>query len=561
MLYVTDGIPKGNYRFSTARKIDWTALGRFRVNLDVLIPHNLIGEVRSVSPDVSGHLTQGPYSKLGDSEVWNRQLHGELASPLIGAPPENGNLTWFGNDYGGGAYRRLVSLHCPYGKLFPGSSWSLVELANKKADWSGDEWSTTSTGSSVCFQADTATYPIVIYSELRIEEDITGDFIGGRKSFVSNLSCHYFGMYRNGNPRLSSADVGEFLTREERYGAYDSPFELCELLRRRIQESFGTGAKNDLRPRLLKRSVDPSTKISSEEFELESRRLEDSFIIDLRHHLGRLTSCCYRDANADAHWGEVCLEAIQNAKYVSINTFAYLVELKDTFSEVKAIKDVMAKPLSMKAWASLYLGTKYGTRLTVADTLELFNGAKRAHAAKDFLQSRGYNTCRSRKTYTLTPVTNNRSGSHRFQEARLDYYYKVYHVPVDSALLRGIKRLMDWDVWLLTKNSWDLVPYSFVINWFVDLESFFEQFDAHVYAEYLDVIQILKSTKLDVDYSDYVQTFAPFRGIVECNRLQLSDYQRDVGSDLSLPAPAVSGDQTWYNHLPELGAIIVQRRG
>lgn len=243
--------------------------------------------------------------------------------------------------------------------------------------------------------------------------------------------------------------------------------------------------------------------------------------------------------------GAVCQRAVDNINYVSINTAAYLKDLKDFGSELEAIKRLVKNPRDPKSWASLFLNSQYGSRLTISDTFELINAMIRtAKQANRGMRKKKWNTCRARIASTATYF-----GTSCTRQIN----YKVYYKPYDKGIKSYVQKLAQWDLLPTFGNIWDFIPYSFVIDWFVDIGGLLESIDTAVQAETLDTIGVLWSTK-DTILKDGYSTETD-----EVLYQSLTIYKRQWSRTLH-PIPLHTGVSDGYLHnIPQLLAIIVQK--
>jgi hypothetical protein len=61
--------------------------------------------------------------------------------------------------------------------------------------------------------------------------------------------------------------------------------------------------------------------------------------------------------------------------------------------------------------------------------------------------------------------------------------------------MASIKKLMEWDVWPTLENTWDLLPFSFVVDWFLHVSTLLSNIDRLVYEQYLRVCFYERSDK------------------------------------------------------------------
>lgn len=246
----------------------------------------------------------------------------------------------------------------------------------------------------------------------------------------------------------------------------------------------------------------------------------------------------------EREWQELAYEAVQNASYVEINSIAYLKDMPELFGELKALKQVLGNPKDARAWASLILSANYGTRLTIQDTVELINAiitaAKSAHKA----DKRQFSTLRSRSGYSVTGP--------KFMSGHRELHYKIYHKVVPEGAMSFIDSLYRWDLLPTAGNIWDLIPYSFVIDWFVNIGDNIELADAALYAQTLKVLGITYS------YKDIFQLPPSVDGLV-INGGKLTAYHRMLSNRISLPSYSLEFNRGYENNIIQGGSLLIQK--
>ena len=242
--------------------------------------------------------------------------------------------------------------------------------------------------------------------------------------------------------------------------------------------------------------------------------------------------------------GELCQAAVDNLNYVEINTIAYLKDLKDFGSELRSLAKLVSNPLNPKAWASFFLNTQYGSRLTIADTFELFNGVIRRSKELTKRSRHTWRTCRAR---TNVPIESSYGTGIRTTN------YKVYYNPLEAGIMSYVQKFAQWDLLPTAANIWDFIPYSFVVDWFVDIGGFLEAIDSRVAAASYDVIGVLYSTK-DV-YSHPGESNDSIEYIYSMTTV----YTRRWSRELHPPPIILEGSDGFLHNIPQLLAILVQK--
>lgn len=250
-------------------------------------------------------------------------------------------------------------------------------------------------------------------------------------------------------------------------------------------------------------------------------------------------------------WGELCQSALQDARSLSINTGMYLYELATIGKTVKATAGLLKGKITPKTLASLYLTDRYGVRLTMADTKSIIAAASRElHATM-----KDYSWVRSQLTESMLAPQGRFAGL----GAIAVYHYKVYYSPYDHWLIDSLKTLMDIDLFPTLTNAWDFVPFSFVLDWFVDIGSLFEKIDTRTYASTLWVRGTLSSIKRTVGgipaalLPISVNSVTGLAGVWSC-----TSYTRTRSRTLILPRLILDQPREFSNYA-ELAAIIATK--
>lgn len=186
------------------------------------------------------------------------------------------------------------------------------------------------------------------------------------------------------------------------------------------------------------------------------------------------------------------------------------------------------------ALSSLYLSFHYGYKLTVQDSLELANQAPKL---AEFMPLK-------RVSAMETTSENGVEGVAR---------YHCYYDPTPLGALD--QALTELDLKLTLENAWDMVPYSFVIDWFTKLGDYFNAIDnyAQVSQKY-HVYAICRSWKA----SKVVEVEIPTSGGSTYD-LKLVSYQRWADKEPLKPLPPTDVSINPFSHIAEATALIVQK--
>lgn len=170
-------------------------------------------------------------------------------------------------------------------------------------------------------------------------------------------------------------------------------------------------------------------------------------------------------------WGDLAAEAYSTVPFFTGNGVAYLTESlalgKQALDTASTLMGVGADP---RLIADLYLAFHYGWNLTAKDTLEL------ADAIDRYTQING--------DWQIAAATRREVQSQWTHDCRYTSYFSLFGE--ESSILKQFLYLND--LYLDAANAWDMVPFSFVVDWFVPvgeniekLENYnsFRQFHTH----------------------------------------------------------------------------------
>lgn len=245
---------------------------------------------------------------------------------------------------------------------------------------------------------------------------------------------------------------------------------------------------------------------------------------------------------SNLEWSDLADAAEDNCRFCDINSVAYVADL---IRLAKAVHSALKGDFSSlpKTWDDLWLSGRYGLRLTVADSKDLIKGVR--HSMNATLGA----TSHARRRTVLNPPF---PGSTYVRET----YYKLYYNYKQDPALVAIRKMMDWDLWPTWQNSWDLIPFSFVVDWFVDVEAVLKAEDNNIYEQYINVESVIYTYKDIVDYPPEMFDLSLSR----CVNARAISYQRRHGSILHYaPLRVQRGHLTTTNVIDGV-TLLIQKR-
>lgn len=238
------------------------------------------------------------------------------------------------------------------------------------------------------------------------------------------------------------------------------------------------------------------------------------------------------------HFGDLAAQAVQGKRAVQVNMLAFLRDLKDVKSLIPKLKNLG----KLKTWANNYLAVKYGILPTVDDLQKI---VKAFNARKPFFDKNGYTM------YNAKHLASVDDGS---IAVSLEQRIKVAVADEDSDFDILLERLDSMGVLPTTENLWDLVRYSFVIDWFVDVGSLLERVDNRLRLMRYNIRYVTMSEKYAVSGVSTMSRAFPLNGSVSWRY-----YHRWVTDHCPLPPLTLTLSPTVADHWLEAAALIIQR--
>jgi hypothetical protein len=141
---------------------------------------------------------------------------------------------------------------------------------------------------------------------------------------------------------------------------------------------------------------------------------------------------------------------------------------------------------SVKSAASAWLSGRYGDRLSYHDTRDLLKAIQRR--IRDGSRSIGRSRLSHNGTYRDWQFSHTRTAT------------VVAESDAGYVSLNAVNGLMRWDAWPTLDNTWDMIPLSFVVDWFLPISDFLGQLDAFIQAPYFNVSSSYVSDLLSVEF-------------------------------------------------------------
>jgi hypothetical protein len=186
---------------------------------------------------------------------------------------------------------------------------------------------------------------------------------------------------------------------------------------------------------------------------------------------------------------------------------------------IQSIVDFAGSEMGLRDAASLWLSSRYGDRLSVSGLEDLIRSIDR-----EFLTIRLHTVPwvegSARRPLTLFDEDRGVTAT-GYLSSRIALKPKDY-----NTAMRVIRNAYEWD-WMPTLgNTWDAIPLSFVVDWFVNVGDIYASLDRLVAARYYDVLGVLNTVKV-------VAT------TTRCPGVEFTYYDREVSNNLQLSVASV----------------------
>lgn len=161
----------------------------------------------------------------------------------------------------------------------------------------------------------------------------------------------------------------------------------------------------------------------------------------------------FPESDRNPNWSQLAAEAYSSLAFSDINGIAFIKdagEMGQAFTSfAKTLRSIPSSRI--KAAAAAWLSVHYGFKLALLDTMTL----------KQELQKQSLRNSRKSKCQSVTT----------FSRRNVQYTarYQVFYNEFDKLMETVDQLLRISDAVLTSENLWDMVPYSFVVDWFINV--------------------------------------------------------------------------------------------
>lgn len=218
----------------------------------------------------------------------------------------------------------------------------------------------------------------------------------------------------------------------------------------------------------------------------------------------------------------------------NVNNFENLKDLKEIRKQLPPLLKLLRRH-NFKTLAEFWLWYRYSYSTSKLDLKAYWKFFQEVQKEKDTVHGKQHIAVR----YYNNGISDSSSTS---EVTTVHCYCDTFHASVWSCL--GL----DFNL----SNTWDLIPFSFVVDWFINLNDILSRLDATDVVSELRVASVVTSTKR-------VQVSYPLRSFGCYAQCKVVDYRRDVGGKLPVGNIALSLKNP-ASHIRDGAALIVARK-
>ena len=246
--------------------------------------------------------------------------------------------------------------------------------------------------------------------------------------------------------------------------------------------------------------------------------------------------------NDSAYFGDLARRCADDAKSIDTNSLEYLRDLSNLVSDGKDLWSLLKGKVSLKTISDLYLSLKYGYRLTYADTLTIADDVK--FLLRDPPKPFSWVRAAESASQQIGSISCNSS-----------YHYKIFYEKHSQEFLKGIADLQSVGIFPTPKTVWELIPFSFVVDWFTDLSNRLDELDAQLSWATHRVLGTTMSIRRS--YGQIPLSLIGLSGYV--GDFTYHTYSRMTPEFVVLPRYFSDAPREFNNYV-DLAALILQRR-
>lgn len=240
----------------------------------------------------------------------------------------------------------------------------------------------------------------------------------------------------------------------------------------------------------------------------------------------------------DVNYGDLAMKASEKISANHVNMIAFLRDLRHPTEMIPKLRNLRR----LKSYADDFLTVEYGILPTISDLQTIVAAFKRLGP---YVDRNGF------RTYSAGALSSKDVDNIHFT---LEQHIKLAIGNEDSGFDALMLRLESMGTLPTLENIWDLVPYSFVIDWFIDVGDLLARVDTNLRLMRLDIRYVTQSRKTSITGELAWDVKNPYTGTVK-----LEQYHRWVSDQCPVPPLSLQSTFQAFNHWLESGALLTQR--
>lgn len=250
---------------------------------------------------------------------------------------------------------------------------------------------------------------------------------------------------------------------------------------------------------------------------------------------------------SEMHYGVLAMDAAQKVNANKTNMLEFLRDIrnpKELIPKLATLRGLLSsrKRSLLKDMSDDYLAVKFGVLPTISDLQNIVAAFRRR---KPFLDRNGFQVYTAR--HDDSALVDNISYT-------LEQHVKLAIDQEDNEFQLLLEKLDSFGTLPTLERLWDLIPYSFLIDWFVDVGGLLERVDTRLRLLMFNIRYVTMSRKETTLVDDQPSVDSPY--LTSVSRVHYHRWVTD-----HCPAPPISADTPFrdFSHWLELSALYIQR--
>lgn len=252
-------------------------------------------------------------------------------------------------------------------------------------------------------------------------------------------------------------------------------------------------------------------------------------------------------------FGDLAQIAADSATYSDANGISTIMESLGSVHELAKLASLVTGPITAKVISSLYLSYQYGARLTIKDIQSIGQGVIRM--ASQIKQ--GKRITRAAAAESIQPVS-----PHLYEIKRVAHL-KIKYANHDAELGHWLSTASSLGFSLSLTNVWDMIPWSFVIDWFAGIQTWTERVDTANKIRRMDILAVTRSEKrlagVPLGYLLSLHLSGKKEPFLTTGALTCRLYNRTVSRECPVPRCRIDAPNS-FDHWVEAAALFVQKK-